>query len=74
MTEKGSDLLQAMVGGKKLYEFKSVIIRNVPISYKLNQKTIHSATVRSLIKEDFLMRGSSTKTLGGWKTELILKH
>lgn len=71
MTEKGAELLRNLRDGKKLYEFKSVVLRKNTTTYKLDNKTVHPLTVKKLMG-DYLMKGSSTKTLGGWKTEILI--
>ncbi len=71
MTEKGIDLLRQINNGKKLFEFKTVVLKKNTVTYKLENKTVHPSTVKSLMG-DYLMRGSSTKTVGGYKTELLI--
>lgn len=71
MTEKAIHVLRSLNNGKKLFEFKSVVLRKNTITYKLEKQDVHPATIKSLMG-DYLMRGSSIKTLGGWKTELVL--
>lgn len=71
MTEKAIELLRQVTNGKKLYEFKTVVLRKNTTTYKLENKTVHPSTVKSLMG-DYLMRGASSKTLGGWKTEILL--
>lgn len=78
------EVINKILKGDKLFQYKSFrmsgqsfnskVLPGNTITYKFEDNTrVHHSIGKSLLKKGILIKGSSSKTLGGWQIELLLK-
>lgn len=81
---KKQDVLTKLEQGVKLFQSKSFmksgqtlrskVTPGDAITYRFEDgTTVHHMTGKALLKSGLVTKGAAEKTLGGWRTEIVLK-